>query len=112
APPVPEHAQAEPAPLPSPHPRVLPATRPLLPREHRLRLLRAGAPPPPRGRRAAPSSGGRLNATREAGQRGDGGAPAPTPLPALIDDPPASWPARAIAAPQPADSTRVGRCAG
>ena len=47
APPVPDHAPAQPAPGPAPGPGVLPAPRPALYRGQPVRLLRPGGPPPP-----------------------------------------------------------------
>ena len=60
APPVPQHAPAQPAPRPAPGPGVLPPARPALYRGQPGRLLRPGPPPPPhRQRPTAPSTDSR-----------------------------------------------------
>src|SRR5215218_5677476 len=62
APPVPQHAPAQPAPGPAPDPRLLPAPWPALCRGQPGRLLRPGGPPPPHRRRTAAAGGGRMTA--------------------------------------------------
>ena len=100
APPVPDHAPAQPAPGPAPGPGVLPAPRPALYRGQPVRLLRPGGPPPPCRWRTAASGGGRMTAharpAHEDGTTvrdpGPGSRCAPSPPPSgWCSSPPRSW---------------------